>query len=528
MKIRQIAFIFFVIFSQASIFAINKGSETMQKTYEEITNYSKELHHLHSIRLLVSWDREVSMPKGAFHTKSEQLKLLSSMAHAKETSDINKNLLQQLIDLDSGEILFTEATEEQKVNLREWRRDYLHAVKLPDTFIQEFSLATSASIESWKKAKESNSFIVFQPHLEKMIQLCQKKAQYLGYKDHPYDALLDIYEPNLTVEKLDRLFSRLKPELIKLIRQIQKKPVIDNSFLLQTYPREQQLDIARKIMKVMTIEDQYSCLEESVHPFTSLIYPPHDIRMTTKIIENNLSTSIFSVLHEGGHTLYGLGLPEKHIGTPLGESVSTAIHESQSRLWETIIGHSHAFWEFFYGTLQASFPSQLQGIDLETFYQGINKVEPSFIRTGADEVSYCLHIIIRYEIEKALLENRINVADIPDIWNQKMHDYLGITPPSDDLGCLQDIHWSHGAFGYFPTYALGNIYAAQIFEAFQKQHPDWEKRVAAGDMHQLRSWLERNIHSKGRFYTSDDLIKIISGKEVSEKPYIEYLKNKHL
>lgn len=517
----------YITLFQNILCAQENKQETMQKTYTEFKNNARKIHTLSSMESLLSWDQQTLMPPGAADDRAMQLKLQSGTIHQEFTSDTNKRLLQQLIDLQTGRILFTSATEEQKANLKEWRRDLLHATKLPNAFVQEFAEITSKAQESWQKARNNNSFSQFQPDLEKVVELCRQKAEYLGYKDHPYNALLDLYEPDLTVQKLDALFSRLKPALIDLLQQIQKRPSINNSFLFQSYSKTDQWDLAHKIMEVMTIEKRYTRLNESAHPFTSAISPPHDVRITTKIEENNLSTNLFAVLHEGGHALYCLGLPEKYIGTPLGESVSTAIHESQSRLWETIIGQSYPFWEFFYKTLQTMFPLQLQEIDLEHFYQAINKVDPSFIRIRSDEVCYCLHIILRYEIEKALFEKSIEVADIPRIWNKKMEEYLGILPPSEDLGCLQDIHWSFGDFGYFPSYALGNMYAAQIFDTFKREHPEWEQHLISGDLHQLRNWLQTKIHRQGRFYTPDELIKNISGKELTEECYIQYLREKY-
>jgi carboxypeptidase Taq len=514
---------------QSALFSITptNTSPSMQQTYQEFTDYSKQISLISSIEALASWDQETFMPQGAIEGKSKQLEFLSNMVHKESTSEKYKHLLQSLIDLETGKVLLPFATDEDKANLREWRRDFIHENKLPDSFVQMFTQATCHGLESWKKAKAKKDFSLFQPDLEKIVALCRKKAEYLGYKKHPYDALLDLFEPNLTVEELDGLFSRLKIELIALLKEIKEKPSLDNSFIFKKYAKTSQMAIANKLMDIMNLDRNYTALNESVHPFTSGIYSPIDVRITTKILEKNLSSNIFSVIHEGGHALYELGLLEKYSGTPLGQAASMAFHESQSRLWETIIGHSHMFWEYFYPILQKTFPRQLKNISLESFYQGINKVQPGFIRIESDEVSYCLHIIIRYEIEKALLDGTLQVADIPKVWKEKMQAYFGITPPTDDLGCLQDIHWAHGSFGYFPSYALGNMYAAQIFATYQKEHPDWQKQITSGDLLKLRIWLKDKIHSKGRFYEPNDLIQVITKQPLTEVFYVNYLKNKY-
>jgi carboxypeptidase Taq len=285
------------------------------------------------------------------------------------------------------------------------------------------------------------------------------------------------------------------------------------------------MDLGQCLLAQLPLEGDFTRLDLSAHPF-SLALHPHDSRITTRILPGNLMSNLFSVLHESGHALYEMDLPAEQFGTPLGEPVSLGIHESQSRWWETLIGHSRPFWTCYYPLVQDAFPS-LKKIPLEKFYHAINKVAPSFIRVEADEVTYCLHIIVRFEIELALVSGDLAVSDLPYAWNEKMKDLLGITPKNDREGCLQDIHWSLGDFGYFPTYALGNLFAAHFFTAFKKQHPDWEERVAAGDLVFIRDFLKTNIHSLGKQYSSDELAKRVAHKPLSETAYCQYLKNKY-
>jgi carboxypeptidase Taq len=502
-----------------------KPATNSDVVYDELFSLSQKTAYFSSINALLSWDQETYMPKGGISLKSNQMALMSQIVHREKTCDTYKNLLGHLISLDSGQFLQDGLSPQQKANIREWRKDFLQESKLPSDFVENFSKTVCISTEAWKKAKSENSFTIFKPHLEKLVALSREKANYLGYEKHPYDALLNLYEPNMTCEKLDILFSHLKPILIDLLQKIKEKKPINDSFLYQHYPREQQLHLAAQIMQLMTLDTTFSRMDESTHPFTEGFHSK-DVRITTHIDEKNLSYSLFAVLHEGGHALYELGLPEKYFGTPLGQAASMAIHESQSRLWETILGQSVSFWSYFYPTLQKKFPQQLEKISLDAFYKGINKVEPSFIRIHADEVSYCLHIIIRYEIEKALIENTLKVADIPRVWNEKMAAYLGITPPSDTLGALQDVHWSLGYFGYFPTYALGNLYAAQFFEQWKKENPHWQEKIKSGDLKSIRNWLLEKIHQQGRFYTPEELVIAVTGKKLSEEAYIHHLKEK--
>jgi carboxypeptidase Taq len=310
------------------------------------------------------------------------------------------------------------------------------------------------------------------------------------------------------------------------LKKIASKKQIDDRFLRHKTDDAMQMELAQLILSKLPIEPPYSRLDLSMHPFSTALHP-HDSRITTRLLPNAFMSNLFSVLHEAGHSMYEMGLSTEHFGTPLSEAVSLSIHESQSRWWETLIGRSLPFWERFYPDLQKALPTHLKKVPLERFYRAINKVEPSFVRVEADEVTYCLHVVLRFEIEKELISGHLQVNDLPEAWNAKMKEFFGITPPTDTLGCLQDVHWSLGDFGYFPTYALGNLFAAQFFTSFAKKHPDWEAHVAKGDLSFIREWLKKNIHDWGRTYDAEQLAKKITGKTLTETAYCNYLKKKY-
>lgn len=486
---------------------------------------SKQAALLSSIHNMLEWDQETYMPKNAIKIRSEQLEVMASLAHKMATSSAFKKSLEALIDLKTGNIKDKSLTEEEKSACREWRRDYEKAAKLPQSFVKEFAKTTSEAIHIWSEAKRHNSFKDFAPHLKKIVALCQKKAHLLGFEHHPYDALLDLYEPEMTSSYLDPLFDRLKPSLTHLLQKIRSRQPSQKELSHLDFPEQKQMHFGKFLLKSLGFTDDMSRLDISSHPFCNALCPS-DVRMTTRLIPNNVLSSIFSVIHEAGHGIYEAQLCEERFGTPLGSSISLGLHESQSRLWETILGKSHPFWAYFYPFLQKEFPNQLSAISLDDFFLHINHISPSLIRTEADEVTYCLHVILRYELEKKLIEGSLSVDDLPVAWNEKMREYLGIAPSCDAEGCLQDIHWSMGGFGYFPTYALGNLYAAQLFECFSKANPSWESQMQQGQVTQIREWLKENIHKYGRMYTPHKIINKITGKDLSEKAYIDYLENK--
>ncbi len=495
--------------------------------YDSMLELGKTSSLLSSVQSLAEWDLETYMPKDAIDVRSAQIELLANLVHKSKTSKAFAKALNTVIDLKTGEINDDKLSPPQIAAVREWRRDYLKCVKLPASFIKQYARTVSTASHAWKTAKSHNDFKSFAPHLDKVVSLCRKKADLLGFKDHPYDALLDLYEPEMKASYLTPLFEQLKLPLKQLLKEIKSKPAIKDDFLYYHCPKHKQMDFCEKILQKMGFhQGETSRLDLSAHPFCTGMHPK-DTRMTTLIHPDNITFAIFAVLHEGGHGLYSQGLPVEHYGSPLCESVSLGIDESQSRWWETLIGQSDPFWRYFFPILQHHVPDPYAHITFENFYRAINSVKPGLIRIEADEVTYNLHIIVRFEIEKGLIEGSLKTKDIPSFWNEKMRDNLGIAPQFDGEGCLQDIHWSLGYIGYFPTYTLGNLYAAQFFSVFANTFPNWQEKVAQGDLAFIKEWLHQNIHQHGRRYTPQELCKRISGKELSEKPFIEYLVKKY-
>jgi len=493
--------------------------------YKALAAISTKIHTYHSILSLLHWDQETYMPPGGITARSQQIAEISSLIHEEKTSQKFKRCLSKLVHLTSGKPRIKGLNKEQLAACREWLNQFDKSKRLPTSFVKNFSQITAEASQVWAIAKKTNNFKLFAPFLEKIVQLNRKKAEILGYEDHPYDSLLQGYEPCMTTKRVAALFDGLEKELKGLLKKISSADSIKDTFLHKKIDERKQLSISQKLLSHLPIEKAYSRLDLSSHPFSMALHP-HDSRITTRFLPHAFMSNIFSILHEAGHSLYEMGLPLEHWGTPLAEYISLSIHESQSRFWETLIGKSLPFWKSFYPQLQEEL-SFLKKVPLQGFYPAINKVIPSFVRVEADEVTYSFHVILRFRLEKKLIEGTLQVVDLPEAWNAEMKNLLQITPPTDTLGCLQDIHWSLGDFGYFPTYALGNLFAAQFFGSFQKQHPDWETRVASGDLSFVREWLKANIHKWGRRYNADELVKKITGKPLSEAAYCTYLKKKY-
>jgi len=491
-----------------------------------LKEFSYSIKTYSSILSLLHWDQETYMPPGGITARGEQIALLSGHIHELKTSKKYRHLLEKAIYISSGKLKKRGMSRLEQIAIREWHREFERDSKLPISFIKRFSQTTSEASQIWQTAKKTNNFKLFAPFLEKILKLNCEKAEILGYEDHPYDTLIENYEPSMTSSKIKEIFGKLRKELIQLLDKIRACRPIDDSFLRGSFDPKKQFELGSNLLLQLPLEADYSRLDLSAHPF-SLALHPHDSRITSRILNDGFMSNLFSVLHEAGHSMYEMDLPTEHWGTPLAEAISLGIHESQSRWWETLIGHSLPFWKCYYPLVQQTFPSHLKKISLNQFYRAINKVTPSFIRVEADEVTYCLHIILRFEIEMALISGQLQVSDLPYAWNEKMKELFGIVPPTDSEGCLQDVHWAFGDFGYFPTYALGNLFAAQFFSAFTKQHPDWEQRISSGDLSFIRDFLKKNIHSLGKQYSSESLIQRVTGKPLSETAYCRYLKDKY-
>lgn len=497
-----------------------------QKDYQKLLKISNDIHTLTGISSLLNWDQETFMPEGAADSRAKQLEMMAGIIHERKTGKKFESALSKLVDTKTGALKSDSLSKEQQASLREWRRDFLKDKALPKKFVTDLAKLTSQSILVWREAKQENAFNQFFPYLDKLVAMERRKADYLKYKAHPYDALLDLYEPEMTVAKIDALFNPLKKEITAFVKKISQKKQVNDDFLNGKFSSEKQLEFCKRILKDVGYDFNHGRLDLSAHPFSSSSHPT-DSRITTRIHKTSAINCISTVLHEVGHALYEMGLPKEHFGSPLCQPISLGIHESQSRFWETRIGQSKPFWHYYLPELKKTFNGKFDHISLDKFYKAINKVEPSFIRVDADEVTYSLHVILRYELEKALIEGTLKAKDIPEAWNAKMVELLGICPATDTEGCLQDVHWSMGGFGYFPTYTLGNLYAAHLFEAFEKSEPDWERKVAKGELIFIKDWLSEAVYKHGRFFTSDGLLKAITHKPFTSDAYLRYLHKKY-
>ena len=499
-------------------------------TLQPLTDRLLEIQRINSAASVLSWDQETYMPAGGGVARAEQIATLQGIAHQHLISADTDRLLGTWLDLDTGLPLEQDGElwdESSGALLREVWRDYSRAKKLPSAFVMRLSRECSLAQQVWAEAKTQNNFKSFLPNLRTVLALKREEAQYLGFEETPYNALLDVYEPGSTVAGLRPLFKQLKTRLVPLLKRIQQSPIqFDDTFLYHAYDQARQLEFGRLVLIAMGYDFEKGRLDLSAHPFTTSFHPT-DVRVTTRVYEHDLPSCLFSCIHEGGHGLYDQGLDPTHYGTPLGESVSLGIHESQSRLWENCVGRSRAFWRFFYPILQATFHHQLRAVDMEQFYAVVNRVKPSLIRVEADELTYNLHIMLRFEIEQDLIEARTNPDDLPETWNHKMKEYLGIVPSVDGEGVLQDVHWSMGAFGYFPTYTLGNLYAVQFYEQAKLEIPHIEDEIAAGQLMILRRWLAQKIHRWGRMFPPDHLAQRVTGVSISPEPFLRYVERKY-
>lgn len=492
--------------------------------YQALSELLKRANNLEGISRLLFWDHETYMPKDAEPVRAEQLKLLAELTHGIKTGSEFEKELKALGDIKTGKVKGKGLTKSQETVVKVILQDYIREKKLPSSFVQELAQQNAKNICGWHEARKTNAFAHFLPMLTKSIALFIKKADYIGYKEHPYDALLEEYEPGITTNELDVIFGDIKREIKKLLEKVppRKKSEINIPCTLDV-----QLEICHELLEDIGFEFNRGRIDVSAHPFSSS-YHPYDSRMTCRNdVHTTLIEQILTTLHEAGHSFYDMGFSIKEFGTPLSQPASHGIHESQSRFWETRIGRSRAFWKYLLPKLKMRFKNSLEAISLDDFMGRLNIVQPSFIRVYADEVTYPLHIIHRYEIEKDLVAKRLAVKNLPKRWNSSFKELLGITPPDDIKGCLQDIHWSIGYFGYFPTYLLGNAYAAQMFEAFSKKNPHWEKLVEKGQFAFIRDWLHENVWQHGRRYDARELIQRISGKPLSAIPFVTYLKSKY-
>ncbi|WP_379129790.1 carboxypeptidase M32 [Paenibacillus sp. sgz500958] len=482
----------------------------------KISGYNEAIGLLH-------WDLRTGAPRKGAEIRSRTLGMLSGEGFRLETSEE----MGELTEFFSRPAVMNQLTDQQNKIVKDCRKEYERSKSIPPERFEEYSILAANAQTKWEEAKDSNDFASFQPFLEKIVEFKKEFIGFWGVKDTPYDTLLDLYEPDLTVAKVDEVFSRLRARLVPLVEAITASPnKPDTGFLSRIFEKEQQEKFGLFILGQMGYDFEAGRLDESVHPFATGLNPG-DVRITTSYLLDNVTSAIFSSLHEGGHALYEQNINKDLVGTPLAQGASMGIHESQSRLWENMIGRSLPFWQRYFADLQQHFPVQLAGVTVEEFYRAINSVANSFIRIEADELTYNLHIIVRYEIEKLIFNEGLEVKDLPSVWNAKYQEYLGITPPSDSLGVLQDVHWSGGDFGYFASYSLGNMYAAQIMHTLRKELPDFDELIASGNLLPIKEWLTGKIYVYGKSLTPSEIIEQVTGEPLNPDYLADYLEAKY-
>lgn len=499
-------------------------SRTPDQAYAALVDHLKQTATLESCSSVLGWDEQTYMPAGGAGHRANQLSLLAGMCHERATSPIVGELLVECAGLPD----VNNPDSPVAANLREVRRDYDRATKLPRRLVEELSHTCTMAQQAWVGARKKSSFKEFLPWLEKIVALKREEAQAIGFTKGgvPYDALLDAFEPGMTAAEVQKLFDPLKTELVKLISAIRDSGrAPQREILTRIYPVDAQREFSIAAAKQIGFNFDEGRLDVAHHPFCSG-FGPGDCRLTTRYDEHHFPGAFFGTLHEAGHGMYEQGLNREAYGLPVGTACSLGIHESQSRMWENFVGRSRAFWTSFYPKAQSAFPESLGSTSLDAFYGAINDVQPSFIRVEADEATYNLHILLRFDLERLLIAGDLKPADVPEAWNKTFTSYFGITPPDDARGCLQDIHWSGGMIGYFPTYALGNMFAAQFFETANRELGDLSTRFAKGDFAPLKNWLGEKIHRQGRQYRAQQLVQRVAGAPLSHEPLVRHLRAK--
>ncbi len=490
----------------------------MSSPYESLLKSVREIGQLESVESLLDWDLETHMPPNGLKARAEQLSIMARLVHDRRTSPHLGELL--------GTLNGDAADPVQATNIRETRRTYDRAVKVPVELVGKIASVSTHAKAAWARARKDSDFTQFAPHLSELLELKREVADRIGHDGERYDALLSEFEPGAQTAQVAEVFAELRGPLSKFVTQLnQSSTRPDPSILCRRFPAAAQEKLARTLAAAIGFDFKSGRLDVSTHPFCSGS-TPHDVRLTTRYQEDFFPAAIFGTLHEAGHGVYEQGLDAEHMFTPMGSAISLGIHESQSRLWENMVGRSRPFWEHFYPECKAAFAESFGDVSLDQFVGAINTVQPSLIRVEADEVTYNLHIILRFELEREMIAGRLDVADIPEAWNTKTKELLGVSPPDDANGCLQDIHWSMGTFGYFPTYALGNLYAAQFHAAAHRAIPDLTQRIAAGDFRTLHEWLRTNIYRNGQRYRAGELVELVTGQPLSIEPFMAYLREK--
>jgi len=489
-------------------------SNDVAKLYQEVCQYARRTAVLASIDAVLGWDERTQMPAAGAEHRAEQSTVLAGLIHQRWVDPKFGQQLEELSDLqgDAG------------IVIRRLKRQYDKKVKLPQSLVEELARTAVLGQQAWQEARQKDDFPLFRPLLEKTIGLKRQQAEALGYPQCRYDALLDEYEPEELTAGVGPVLAGLREELVPLVAEIQQSRRRPNTDLLhRAFPVDVQDRFGREAAAAIGFDFSRGRLDVTAHPFCTGL-GPHDCRITTRYDQQFFSSAFFGILHEAGHGIYEQGLPIEHYGLPLGEAISLGIHESQSRLWENLVGRSRAFWTHFYPLAQQRFPAALGDASLEEFYFAINDVRPSLVRVEADEATYNLHVLVRFELERALLDGDLRASDLPAAWNEKYRQYLGIAPRDNRHGVLQDVHWSAGLVGYFPTYSLGNLYAAQFFAQAETELGDLAGSFARGNFHPLLDWLRHRIHRHGQRYSAAELVRQVTGRPLSARPLLEHLR----
>ncbi|HDQ05457.1 MAG TPA: carboxypeptidase M32 [Candidatus Bathyarchaeota archaeon] len=504
-------------------------SQNIISSYQKLLEKTKNITILNSAAAILHWDMETMMPPKGIKLRSLQMSMLSRIGHKISTDPEIGRLLEEIMKHPK----YGELDAVHKRNLYLINKNYDEQTKLPEELVAETSKQEAITIDTWKKAKAAKDFLKFKPELEKLVNLKKQAAEILMKVKEtatPYDALIDIFEPKMTSQNISKVFGELKDGLISLLRKCEESPKQPNTSVLK---RQVPIETQRKIGKLLTefigydteSKESRGRIDETEHPFTTGYYD--DVRITTHYHPNNFASSIFSILHEGGHAMYEQNLKGEWMFQPVGEGCSMGFHESQSRFVENIVGRSREFWMYFMPKLKSLVGRVLSDVDLDDFVHAINHVTPSKIRIEADEVTYCLHIIIRFNLERDLFADKITIDELPQIWNESYRQYLGVTVKDDSEGVMQDTHWANGYYGYFPSYALGNIYSGQILASMEEEVQDWREQISNGNFGNVKQWLVKNVHSSGNLYSPAELIKRITGRELAVDPYLSYLNKKY-
>ena len=500
------------------------SGKTMGEAFNALKTRLADYTHFQQAESLLSWDQETYMPPGAVVDRGEQLATLSKFSHELFVAPKTGRLLR---DAAKEDVVAGNPDSDEAAIVRVTLRDYKKERKIPVDFVTELERARAQSHQAWVEARKASDFRHFEPWLTKMIDFARRYADLQGYKEHPYDALLDRFEPEMRTSHARKIFAQLRDGQAPLVKAISAKAdAISDAPLHGHFPREKQIEFATRVSKQFGYDYNHGRMDFAAHPFETS-FSARDVRITTRLYENFFNPMLFGTLHETGHALYEQGVSTAFAHTPLEHGVSLGIHESQSRMWENLVGRSYEFWEHFYPELQATFPEQFRPVSLDDFYRAINRVSPSFIRVEADEVTYNMHIMVRFELELDLIEGKLKVRDLPEAWNARYKEYLGITPPNDAVGVLQDTHWGIGLIGYFATYTLGNLASVQLFEQAEVDIPALRDNIRAGNFAPLLQWLRANIHQYGRKYSPDEIMRKATGKPLSAQPYLNYLKRKY-